>query len=533
MALFTVLLAYQVYTYTSKHASALVSPLSYFPARSNVHHQLFLADTTDTSSAAAAAAPILVTDNAPSWESLRQQVLATPTGIRLQQEADDREKGLGPPHTDALLRLFDANDDSDIRVTFYRDRAAWCPYCQKVWLLLEEKRIPYRVKKVPMNAYGEKPDWYSRMVDGGKLPAVELDGKLQGESLEIMELLDGTFSNHGPRMIPPECKEQIDALLHLEKELQRDWFSLVFYPVEGDALTKTRKNLFDTLQKVDHALGSTPGPWFLGGDAPSMVDLQYISHMERLLASVLYWKGLVIRGRFEKVDQWLAAFDERPSYLATKSDSYTLCMAIPSQNGPGYFVREAKDIAANISGLDGAWELPLDKEDYSEPLATLQFTSKEAACQAAYSVIENHGNVVQFASRGAGEPGRPSFRAELADPFAEPNEDYMVSVDVCLRHVTHALIKGIDCTHQATQLDLQGRGGNDELRENWEPYEDDNGRSYYWNYETGDSTWTPPTRQLDTCLAYLRDRIGVPRDMGPAAAMQLRAHLNWAITSMK
>ena len=34
------------------------------------------------------------------------------------------------------------------------------------------------------------------------------------------------------------------------------------------------------------------------------------------------------------------------------------------------------------------------------------------------------------------------------------------------------------------------------------------------------------------CLAYLRDRIGVPRDMGQAAALSLRAHLNWAIDEL-
>ncbi len=45
-----------------------------------------------------------------------------------------------------------------------RDSAAWCPYCQKVWLQLEEKQIPYVIEKINMRCYGDKPAAYTAKV---------------------------------------------------------------------------------------------------------------------------------------------------------------------------------------------------------------------------------------------------------------------------------------------------------------------------------------------------------------------------------
>mmetsp|Transcript_5454 Transcript_5454/g.7245 ORF Transcript_5454/g.7245 Transcript_5454/m.7245 type:complete len:367 (+) Transcript_5454:51-1151(+) len=354
---------------------------------------------------------------------------------------------------------------------------------------------------------------------------------------------------------PKNLIERMKYLLRLEKELQSAWFSLVFYPVEGDALQKARNQLIDTLSRVDDALASKKtstteagvdevlleSPWFLGGSSPSFVDIQYITHMERIVASALYWKGLSIRGgaddkhKFHHLEKWFLAFESRRSYLATKSDYYTLVMSIPSQNGPGYFIDDAKEVSSKICGLDGAWNLPLDYDVLSSFQKGGNNDEEEShRHEAAFALTQKHEAIVSFATRGAGEPGRPSFHAELADPYAEPNESYTRSVDICLRHVTAALLDGVDIAETVASKDLKGQAGDGTLRQGWDQYEDKDGRTYWWNDETGYVRYqSAPTQQLDTCLEYLRDRVGVPRDMREGAAMQLRAHLNWIIILLR
>ena len=101
-----------------------------------------------------------------------------------------------------------------------------------------------------------------------------------------------------------------------------------------------------------------------------------------------------------------------------------------------------------------------------------------------------------------GEPGQKRFQAPLADPYAKPNEAVVVAVDVCLRHVGSALLEGADAAEAAALADLRPVKG------------------------------TAEGKSLSLCLAYLRDRIGVPRDMSQPAAMNLRAHLNSCIAML-
>ena len=87
-----------------------------------------------------------MTARAPlSWGELEELASALP----------ERDLANGPTTPQSRLRLFGQSEE-DVRVTLYRDNHAWCPYCQKVWLWLEEQRVPYRVQKVTMFCYGEK-----------------------------------------------------------------------------------------------------------------------------------------------------------------------------------------------------------------------------------------------------------------------------------------------------------------------------------------------------------------------------------------
>jgi glutathione S-transferase len=79
------------------------------------------------------------------------------------------------------------------------------------------------------------------------------------------------------------------------------------------------------------------GSFFLGEEL-SMVDLAFVPFLERMVSSLLYYKGFTIRGKgmFPGIDEWFQALEQRPSYLASRSDHYTHCHDLPPQLGGTY-----------------------------------------------------------------------------------------------------------------------------------------------------------------------------------------------------
>ena len=86
------------------------------------------------------------------------------------------------------------------------------------------------------------------------------------------------------------------------------------------------------------------------------------------------------------------------------------------------------------------------------------------------------------------------MRAEVADRKASPNLSLVPPVDYALRIVVHNLLES-----SPTSLRKEGLPAHDKVAQ---------------------------------CLAYLRDRVGVPRDMTVHGARQFRAFLNLAISQL-
>ena len=150
------------------------------------------------------------------------------------------ESSSGPTSPQALLRLF-GRPEAEVRVTLYRDHHAWCPYCQKVWLWLEEKQVPHRICKVTMFCYGRKEPWYTKRVPSGMLPALELDGRLITESDQILEALEASFGPLGEAIQSSRAL----PLRRLDRQLFRAWCQWLCVPSRGAAEEARGREGFD------------------------------------------------------------------------------------------------------------------------------------------------------------------------------------------------------------------------------------------------------------------------------------------------
>ncbi|MEH2434791.1 MAG: glutathione S-transferase family protein [Nostoc sp.] len=280
----------------------------------------------------------------------------------------------------ARLRLF-GQAESDVRVTLYRDNHAWCPYCQKVWLWLEEKQIPYRIEKVTMFCYGEKESWYKRKVPSGMLPAIELDGRIIKESDDILIALEKVFAPLSQGMED----RTVLPLRQLERLLFRAWCAwLCSKASSSQQEQRNREQFIGVVARVEEALGHTPSPYFLSGFG--IVDVIFTPYLERMNASLYYYKGYSLREENPRLSAWFAAMESRPTYCGTQSDFHTHAHDLPPQMG-GCWENGETQMLLNKARVDkGPW-FGLPDVTYPEP--------ENSRMEALQRTIEHRINIIR------------------------------------------------------------------------------------------------------------------------------------------
>lgn len=362
-----------------------------------------------------------------------------------------------------------------------------------------------------MNCYGDKPAEFRRLQPSGQIPVAIIDGRVYRQSNDILLALEELFPEHKSLQPPKGQEARANGLLGLERQL----FSAWMYWLTGSQ--RYEENFISTLNVVEREL-SQVGPFFCGQDV-SMVDFMFASFLERIAASLLYFKGFQMRvapGKptdFPAINRWFDAMETLPSYQLTKSDYFTHCWDLPPQLGGCNYEPAGEPFEKAINGeasiLDSqraSWSLPLEPHMGGiEP--DWEWATEGANREAVERVSANHGAIIQFAARGAGKPGVPPVSAPRADPNAVPNLAVQGAVDACFRVIMMALL------YESTDK------YNDKMQQVASTIAQQGGADF--------------AKAVIDSLAYVRDRVGVPRDMKLPAARLLRAHLNWSIDHVR
>lgn len=138
------------------------------------------------------------------------------------------------------------------------------------------------------------------------------------------------------------------------------------------------------MSKVEEVLGSTPSPYFL--EDFGTADVIFTPYVERMNASLYYYKGYSMREENPRMSDWFDAMESRSTYRGTQSDFHTHVHDLPPQMG-GCYENGEPQMLINKEKVDhGSW-FGLPDVTYPEP------TNSRA--EALQRVIKHRANIIK------------------------------------------------------------------------------------------------------------------------------------------
>ncbi|CAK4023125.1 glutathione transferase omega-1 [Lecanosticta acicola] len=205
----------------------------------------------------------------------------------------------------------------------------FCPFVQRAWTVLEEKKIPYQY--IEVNPYN-KPESLISLNPRGLVPTLQYENKPLFESTVICEFLEEAYPDHGPHLLPKDpydrartriwtdfCTSRIIPAFHR---------FLQFQPVsDKKGLEGTRQEFLAKLKELTKEMDNK-GPFFFGAE-PSLIDFVVAPWIMRLWVFDHYKQGLDMpapgqggedENTWARLRTWMKALEQRPSIRDTTSE---------------------------------------------------------------------------------------------------------------------------------------------------------------------------------------------------------------------
>ncbi|KAI1791242.1 glutathione-S-transferase [Ganoderma leucocontextum] len=216
------------------------------------------------------------------------------------------------PHATGRAATTVAQHQEPQDLLFY---SGWfCPYVQRVWIVLEERGIPYQYKEV--NPYKKEPHFLA-INPKGLVPAIEYQGRALYESLIICEFLEDAFPTPEPRLLPSDPFDRALVRLwadHVNKQVVPAYMRLI----QAQDPQKQRELLEELNKALRTLMEKVKGPYFLG-EQFTLVDVALAPWVTRdwVVTEHRGYSRAAVGGGWT---EYAAQLETRESVVKTQSD---------------------------------------------------------------------------------------------------------------------------------------------------------------------------------------------------------------------
>jgi glutathione S-transferase len=188
------------------------------------------------------------------------------------------------------------------------------PNCQRVKVVLEEKKIPYETVNIDLRAGAQKTPEYLKINPYGKVPAIVDGDTVIYESCIINEYLDEKYPV--PRLLPTDPTSRAKARILIDFGLTQ--MDSVYTKLrlemtkdekerDPEIINAVKEDIKKRLHRLEHELGDKE---YLMGDF-SLVDADLVPRLTRLEGF-----GVLPDPALPRLSKYLQRLKERPSVQA-------------------------------------------------------------------------------------------------------------------------------------------------------------------------------------------------------------------------